>query len=200
MIWSRKLNDGVELTRLSMERSWKNWAKKQNTNFNDEILFEESFVIEPVKKELYFNNLNHRFGIKLDINLGEFDRSVSILGKLKTTVKIFLPKSFLSWLRDSWKKAVSENKRKKMKSLKKLLITHIKDQVKNKRKFWFLPPWKRNLEVLVAIELLKQLETYRGNYFESYSNKKEVLPIDFYYGPFALKYLNYKYKISGKNK
>ena len=199
LIWSQKLNDGVLLTRLSMERSWKNWARKQNETFNDEILFEESFVIEPVKKELYFNNLKHRFGVKFDINLGELDRSVSILGKLKTTVKIYLPKSFLSWLRDSWKKAVSENQRKKMKSLKKLFITHIKDQVKNKRKFWSMAPWKKNLEVLVASELLKQLETYRGDYFESYDHKKEVLPIDFYYGPFALKYLNYKHKISDGN-
>tara|TARA_B100000029_G_scaffold149595_1_gene144856 strand:- start:971 stop:1519 length:549 start_codon:yes stop_codon:yes gene_type:complete len=182
-----------------MERSWKNWARKQNETFNDEILFEESFVIEPVKKELYFNNLKHRFGVKFDINLGELDRSVSILGKLKTTVKIYLPKSFLSWLRDSWKKAVSENQRKKMKSLKKLFITHIKEQVKNKRKFWSMAPWKKNLEVLVASELLKQLETYRGDYFESYDHKKEVLPIDFYYGPFALKYLNYKHKISDGN-
>ena len=63
-----------------------------------------------------------------------------------------------------------------------------------------MAPWKKNLEVLIASELLKQLETYRGDYFESYDHKKEVIPIDFYYGPFALKYLNYKNKISDANK
>lgn len=196
LIWSQTLDDGIELTRSSIERSWGKWAKEQNKSFNDEILFEESFVIEAVKKEFYFNNLVPKFGVKLDVNLGEFDRGVSMLGKLKTTFKIYLPKSFLGWLRESWKKSYSQNDRKKMKNLRKILITHIKDQVENKKKLWPIPPWKKNLEILIAKELLKQLRTYRGEFFDSYGHDKVILPVDFYYGPFALKYLNYKFQIS----
>ena len=88
LVGAKKLEDGLDFTKASMERSWKRWAKEQNSQFNEEILFEESFIIEPVRKDLYFNNLNPGFGVKLDVNLGELDRVVSMLGKLKTTITI----------------------------------------------------------------------------------------------------------------
>tara|TARA_Y100001954_G_scaffold49688_1_gene52470 strand:+ start:7101 stop:8756 length:1656 start_codon:yes stop_codon:yes gene_type:complete len=199
LVGAKKLNDGLEFTKASMERSWRRWAKKQNNHFNEEILFEESFIIEPVRKKLYFNNLNPDFGVKLDVNLGELDRVVSMLGKLKTTITIKLPKSFLSWQRSELIEARRLGNKKKIKSLKKLFTAHIRDQVISKKTLWKLPPWRKNLEALIARELLRQLEGYRGNFFETDKPKILSLPIDFYYGIYALRYMHYKHRISLMN-
>ena len=89
--------------------------------------------------------------------------------------------------------------KKKIKSLKKLFIVHIKDQIVSKKTLWKLPPWRKNLEVLIVRELLKQLEGYRGDFFETEAPKILSLPIDFYYGIYALRYMHYKHRISLMN-
>ncbi|MBG07227.1 MAG: hypothetical protein CME68_00575 [Halobacteriovoraceae bacterium] len=199
LVGAKKLNDGLEFTKASMERSWRRWAKKQNDHFNEEILFEESFIIEPVRKDLYFNNLDPEFGVKLDVNLGELDRAVSMLGKLKTTITIKVSKSFLSWVRKELLEAQRFGNKKKIKSLKKLFTVQIKDQIISKRNLWKLPPWRKNLEVLIVRELLRQLEAYRGDFFEKDHPKILSLPIDFYYGIYALRYMHYKHRVSLMN-
>ena len=196
LVGAKKLNDGLEFTKASMERSWNRWANEQNKKFNEEILFEESFIIEPVRKDLYFNNLYPDFGVKLDVNLGELDRVVSMLGKLKTKVSIKVSKSFLSWVRGELLEALRVGDKKKIKSLKKLFIVHIRDQIISKKALWKLPPWRKNLEVLIVRELLKQLQGYRGDFFETDHPKILSLPIEFYYGMYALRYMNYKHRAS----
>ena len=107
------------LQKASMERSWKRWAKKQNRYFNEEILFEESFIIEPVRKSLYFNNLRRDFGVKLDISLGELDRVLSMLGKLKTTITFKITKKVFSLDEGEWIEASRVGNKKEVKLLKK---------------------------------------------------------------------------------
>ena len=58
-----------------------------------------------------------------------------MLGKLKTTITIKLPKSFLSWQRSELIEARRLRNKKKIKSLKKLFTAHIETKLYLKRPF-----------------------------------------------------------------
>ena len=57
-----------------------------------------------------------------------------------------------------------------------------------------LAPWNEGLERLVALELLEQLRFYRGNYFADFEASDVFIPVEFRYGLFALKYMDYRAK------
>ena len=79
------------------------------------------------------------------------------------------------------------------------LLSKFKDQIekdveKLNQTFAF-QLWKGDFSRLIALELLDQLSSYQGNYFQLSKREKVRVPVTLYFAPFALKYQNYKYQI-----
>ena len=176
----------------SLDKSWNDWANIQNNVNRGDLYYEESLTIELIDRSFYFSKWEPKFRVEFDVNMGEFDRSVNMVGKLKAQFKMRLSKRFLSWARRHWKNVDL----KKAQETEKVLIpfrTIVQDQFANVLASFETPPWKGDLEGLVMQEVLEQITRYEGRFFEDEKGFAEI-PVVLNYGPFALKYLREKYQ------
>jgi len=194
LVRSNKFSDAKEFLRASMDESWDLWAKKQIQMRNKDLYYEEPLSLELVDRKLYFNEWQPNFKIMFDVNLGEFDRINQMVGKLKVKFDLVLTQKFMRWIRREWSQHDPRDVRK-TKHLVKVFIQNIEDKVHEAQKNLVIPPWEGKLEDLIADELLQQLVAYKGGFFRQEERKNVTIPIYVNYSPFALKYLNFEYKI-----
>jgi hypothetical protein len=189
---ANKFSDASEFLKFSFQDSWENWARHFLKKMGEDLYFEEPLTLEVVSRKHYFHEFSPRFAVEFDINKGEIDRSVEMVGKLNLSFSLELSKSYLSWAREQWPSVLRESTRKQRKRILKNFVKRIEDQVLSNRKKFILPPWTGKLEELIAKELLTQLALYEGNYFENLKREKVKIPIGLNYAPFALKYIHLK--------
>lgn len=194
---SNRFNGGIEFMRASVDQSWDQWSKEQNENFDRELYYEESLSVEKVDRKYYYSQFYPIFKVVFDVNLGEFDRINQITGKITAKFDLNLPKNFLQKIRKEWAEADPRIKGLRPRIIKKFRA-HIEHQVKAAKDKFAVTLWKGDIESIVIKELLHQLVNYDGDYFNNISRDMVKIPIEFNLAPFALKYINYQYKI-GKN-
>ncbi|MBL6990619.1 MAG: hypothetical protein ISR65_12615 [Bacteriovoracaceae bacterium] len=194
-IRSESFSDARDFLTSSMDSAWSNWAKAASTNKLGEIYFEEPLTIERVQRHLYFTPHYPRFKVVFDVNLGEFDRTNQIIGKLKASFTVKLPKNFLEWIRRQWRYAQGPEDKdiKRRKELISIFKEHIKNDVQGARAKLTIPPWRGDISRLIVKEVLTQLNLYEGNYFYQSGLETIKIPVELNYGLFALKHLRRRY-------
>jgi hypothetical protein len=181
----------AKLIRTPLDNDWMEWALLSGKQLSKSLTYEETVNVAVVDRELYFDKYDSKFKVVLDVNLGEYDKSVESVGKLSTVFNLKFRKNLLRYYRKEWKSLTSIEKKK--------LILHefekrIRVMLDSKKKKFIVVPWKGKLEKLIAYELMRQFDLYKLDFFYGYTDDEWMaIPIEIRYGPYALKYFNYRF-------
>jgi hypothetical protein len=183
--------DFIQVAKYGVDETWTNWAMNSNQEFTHDLYFEESMKISIADRKYYYFFMDPKFKVQVDLSVGEFDKTTVINDKIGFIYDLKLNKSFARWIREEYRNAITPETSSivisKMTNHLLPKLTHLKDQLR-------ISPWNDGLTRLVAIELLEQFRLYQGNYFSDLSSEDISIPLDFRYGVFALKYMNYRAK------
>lgn len=186
-----KFNQGEDIFRSSLDSTWSKWATSQTETLNRELYFEEPLTLELIERRLYFNPRRPVLKVAFDVNLGEFDRINQKAGKVSVRFTVNLQKSFLNYYRESLKNLGPQNKSDKEYLLKRFKIQMTKD-LNNAREKFLIPPWKGDLELIIANELTEQMQLIPDEKFKMSNTGFLPVTIEMNYGIFALKYINHQ--------
>jgi hypothetical protein len=194
-VQAKKYSDLMSFMRAPMDKSWDQWATEQNSKYKTVMTYEESMRINLVNSDLYFQKILPEFSVELDINQGEFDRAVNILGKLKIKLELDISKKFLTWVRNHWKKIDVKKEPKKVERIKIPFRLRLADTFDELNQKFPIVPWKEKVTELVIDELIRQVAIYEGNYFNKNNEGIVSIPIHINFSPFALRHMRYRYLI-----
>jgi hypothetical protein len=193
LVWSQKYQDAQAFLKGSILKTWNHWANQTTQNLSEDLYFEETLIVESSPQRTFEERFQLPLKVSFDINLGEFDRIVSQMGKVKTHFTLRLHQSFLKYIRDEWSRITPDTIDQREKLLSVLRRT-ISGQVEQAKKLFVLAPWTSDLETLIVEQLIDQLENYQGQVFNDRKPDLMEIPVVFYYGNFALKYLQYRFQ------
>jgi hypothetical protein len=192
-----KFSKGEDMFRASVDSTWTKWAKAQTEILNTELFFEEPLTIELVSHSYFFNPLKPKYRVAFDINLGEFDRVNERNGKVRVGFNLNVQRPFLNYFRSALSNLGPNDLNERTRLIKRFKLQLMRD-VANAREKFIIPPWKGDLEALIAAEITSQIEEVANKNFKIPSTGIEVIPVELNYGIFALKYINHQ-KITLKN-
>lgn len=192
LLRAEKFNQGMDVLRSSVDFTWNKWAKAQTETLNRELYFEEPLTLELVERAQYFNTHDGVPKISFDVNLGEFDRVSQRIGKVRVSFKINIQRSFLISYRDNLKNLDPQNAVAEKERLLKRFKAQMTKDINDAREKFIIPPWKGDLEALIANELSEQMLLIPDKYFKMEKGGIEPINIELNYGVFALKYINHQ--------
>ena len=198
LIRAEKYTDGVDLFRSSMDFVWNKWAKKVSENFTTDLLFEEPLTLELIERSQFYNYRSGKLQVSFDVNLGEFDRINQRNGKMKVTFNIKVANSFFDYYRKALKELngmnLAEKNREKSRLINRLKIQLTRDVLSAREKF-LIPPWRGDLEALIANEITSQILDTPDKYLKFNEPGERSIEIEINYGIFALKYINHQFNV-----
>lgn len=184
-------NKGEDILRSGIDFTWTKWAKEQTQIFDRDLYFEEPMTLELINRDLYFNSQSPKLKVAFDVNLGEFDRINQRIGKVRASFKINIQRSFLHYYREMLKSFEPRDSSEKERLLKRFKHQLTEDLNEAREKF-IIPPWKGDLEGLIANELTAQLLLFSDRDFKMEKVGFEAVSVELNYGLFALKYINHQ--------
>lgn len=183
---------GVDVLRSSVDFTWSKWARAQTETFKRELYFEEPMTLELVERSQFFNQRAPKLAIAFDVNLGEFDRINQRTGKVAVSFNLEIQRSFLHFYREAIKNLDPRNTAERERLLKRFKLQMTKDLNLAREKF-IIPPWRGDLESLIASELTEQLLLYSDREFQKMEKTGlHTVKVELNYGLFALKYINHQ--------
>lgn len=191
---AEKFSDGTELFRSSIDYTWGHWAKNMSDNFTRDLFFEEPLSLEQVDTLQYYNFRDGKLKIAFDVNLGEFDRINQRAGKIKVNFSIFVQNSFLNYYRSAVKN-LSFNDNEEKRHLKNRLKMQMAKYVSEARDKFIIPPWRGDLEELIANEITSQMTSTPERFLDFTGPGLRAIEVEINYGLFALKYINHQLKV-----
>jgi hypothetical protein len=194
LLRGEKFINGVDVFRSSVDFTWNKWAKNQTDNFTRELFFEEPLMLELVERSQYHDYRSPNLKIAFDINLGEFDRINQKAGKIKVKFKIFVQNSFLNFYRTSLKTSEWNDALEKERLKNRFKIQMTRDVNLAREKF-IIPPWKGDLEGLIATEITSQILDTPEKYLDFTKPGMREIEVEINYGIFALKYINHQLNV-----
>jgi hypothetical protein len=189
LLQAEKFSQGEDVLRSSVDYTWNKWAKSQTETSSRELYFEEPLTVELVDRALYFKSRAPIFRVAFDVNLGEFDRVSQRLGKVHVNFTINIQRSFLKYFREAMKDVSKTSDKERL--LNRLRVQMTRDLEIARGKF-LLPPWKGNLDELIANELSEQILMLTDKEFKMEGSGFYPVIIELNYGVFALKYINHE--------
>lgn len=186
--------DLVDFLRASYRQSWGHWAQTTSALLAQNLLYEESLNLVKVDSQFYFYKKKTDFRIKLLVALGEFDRVLMGRDKIGVSYHLRVSKDVLRWVRAKSRELSSrfEDLERKEKQIFEVLKRQLAGQVKALEEKFIIRPWEGDLSGIIARELIAQVTRYKGTFFQQSDQAQVIIPIEFSYGPFALRYIHYK--------
>jgi hypothetical protein len=194
LISSVKYKDLIKSLRESFDLRWQKWASLKTNQFVSDLLYEESLHIDLVPMAKSIEIKKGDFQLVFDYTLGELDRVLDVNDKIHSTFHLEFPRSYLKWLRRSFILANNVSDFTKMNSLMEKVTTYINFQLEAKKKLFLIPMWNEKMGTILAREMVSQLTSYKGMYFNDFGHEKMKIPVKFRYGLFALQYLRNRFK------
>jgi hypothetical protein len=186
-----KFTDGEDTLRSSVDYTWIKWAKNVGENFTRELFYEEPLTLELVDRIQYHNFRSPNLKIAFDVNLGEFDRINQRAGKLKVKFKLNVQNSFLKYFRSTMKSLNFNEAAERVRLHNRFKLQLVGDVQAAKEKF-LIPPWKGDLEGLIASEMASQILDTPEKFLNFEGTGTREIEVEINYGLFALKYLNHQ--------
>lgn len=190
-----KFKDLKDASSASLDLLWDQWAKSQKKNYQGGLAYEEPLKIQVVPREIYFKRFTPKFSVELDINQGEFDRVISIVGKLRTKMDLTFSRKFLKWARSEWKNVDPNSDVKKAERIMIPFKKMVEDQISELVDSYPVVPLSKKIDELIVKELLDQLVIYDGDFFADDQTGLMEIPVFLNYGIFALKHIRDRYRI-----
>lgn len=146
-------------------------------------------MIEKVDRSLFFRPDRPNFKVVLDVNMGEVDRANQMVGKISVSFNLQLSKNLLASVRQRWSDVDPRKEKDQRDLIASFLKNHVAEQIEAERKKFIIPPWKGDLDNVIVREILEQLVSYRGSFFNERDRSLVQIPVVFNYAPFALRYI-----------
>lgn len=195
LVRSENYSQAQDFLRSSIDYRFDQWATKASESFANDLYFEEPLTLELIDRSHYINFRKGDLKVAFDINLGEFDRINQMNGKVKVSFNLKVQNSFLNYYKKQATQLLMNSDAKSIEGLKEKFKFQIKDALQEARSKFIIPPWKGDLEEIIVSELTEQIIQGSEKFYSFQSTGFRVIPIDFYYGIFALKYLNHQFDI-----
>lgn len=195
LVQAPQFSDLKDVTRSSLDRVWNSWATGQKENYQKALAYEEPLKIQVVPGDLYFKKFKPEFSVELDVNQGELDRVISIVGKLRTTMNLTFSRKFLKWAREKWKLIDQREETLRAERVRLPLKKMVEDQVERLIEGYPMVPLSKEIDELIANEILNQLATYEGEFFVGDQKGLLTIPVYLNYGIFALRHMRERYLI-----
>lgn len=193
LLRGEKFSQGADTLRSSVDFAWSKWARAQVELQGRELYFEEPLMLELVDRNQYFDIFAPKFKVSFDVNLGEFDRIAQRLGKVRVVFNVNIQQSFLKYYRETLRNLdPGESSRTERDFLMKRFKAQMTKDIISAREKFLIPPWKGDLEGLIAYELTEQMMSIADRNFKVGDHGFLAVPIELNYGVFALKYINHQ--------
>ncbi len=194
-----KYTDLKDVLKSNIEHRWNRWAQNQLDHFNNDLMYEESLQIQIKPQAIIHDFKRRKLYLNVAITLGELDKVLEFFDKVSVNTKLEFSKDFLSWVWKQQRYANYETDLYKRDQIHHHLQEQIKHQLAIKEKRFLITPWDSQfkaggeLEKILTPELLRQIDYMTLSQVEKLPAQIQI-PITFYYGNFALKYMRYKFK------
>jgi hypothetical protein len=193
-----EFTDLIRLAKLGIDLRWENWANLQIKSDRHELYYEEPLTVEVVNRDLYFVPIRENFQVQIDVNLGEFDRTNQMVGKITTRFDIKLKRKLMYLIQRKILAGDMVDERYDKTMIKRIERT-IKEQIATSQKKLKYAPWAKGLPRLIAVEVYRQLEYYENFVFNGTDKGDINIPIMMNYAPFALKYMQELHRANKTN-
>lgn len=191
----KKYSDLPAIVKSSVDERWTKWSRDSLSSFSRDLLFEESIRVKAMPKR---NLALIKDGLLLDfhVTLGEMDRIMRNNDKIGMSFDMKFSKNYVRSLITRFNVIASNLDVEGEKTFKEEMVRYIDLQLRTKEKLFTQKLWNEEFSRLIAEELLAQVMSYKGKYFESYSDEMITVPVRFSYGIFALSYLRYRSQVA----
>lgn len=181
------------LAKSSIDERWSKWSKEVLASYSKDLLFEESMKITMIPKSDYISLVTQGYTLDILITLGEMDRMLGDMDKLKLKFDIKLSRNYILWLRKQWSEHLKNADFEGQKKILKQLEANLKSLFEAKEPYYLQKVWNDQVFRIVADELLVQISKAPVSWFEhSLQDKMVNIPVTFHYGIFALGYLKFR--------
>lgn len=190
-----KFSDIPAIVKSSVDERWSKWSRDSLSSFSRDLLFEESLRVRAEPRRT-IADIREDLVLDFHVTLGEMDRIMRNNDKIGLSFNFNFSKSWLKSLITRWNVAAENVDAEAEKALKEDMIRYITIQLQPKEKIFTQKVWNDDFARLLADELLAQVLSYKGGYFENSQDEMVVVPVRFSYGLFALSYLRYKTQVA----
>lgn len=190
-----KFSDIPLIVKSSVDERWSNWSKDSLSSFSRDLLFEESLRVRAMPRR-EIADIREDLLLDFHVTLGEMDRIMKVGDKVSMSFDFKFSKNWLKSLVTKRNKVVGDLDVEGEKVFKEEIARYISLQLRTKEKLFTQKVWNDDFARLIAEELLSQVISYRGRYFENYNDEMVRVPVRFSYGIFALSYLRYRSQVA----
>ncbi|MCT4640869.1 MAG: hypothetical protein N4A33_01140 [Bacteriovoracaceae bacterium] len=174
---------------------WDQWSDRQIAASLFKHNFEESLSVDLVSDVENTRVASGKFSVTFRFSLGEFDRVVKSIDKLKAKFNLIFPTKYLSWYRRQYISYINRSDYHNLENLKQDFIKRINLQLDKKKRYFNTQLWNEKMALFISQELTSQLLYYRGKKINVDSSAFEKIPLKLEFGLFALKFIRDKYKV-----
>lgn len=191
----KKYSDIPAVVKSSVDERWTKWSRDSLTSFSRDLLFEDSLRVKAMPRR---NLAEIKDGLLIDfhVTLGEMDRIMRNNDKISMNFDFKLSKNWVRSLITRFNIISTNLDVDGEKAFKEEISRYIDLQLKTKEKIFTQKLWNDEFSSLITDELLAQVLSYKGKYFESYGDEMITVPVRFSYGIFALSYLRYRSQVA----
>lgn len=181
------------LLEKNINQRWDKWMTKKLNTFNNNQLYEEPLELSLDTQVGTNEILKGQFNVRVNVGLSELDKVVSLVDKIDASFNLSFPANFLGQTKERINFFNKKGFPKKTKIYITRLIENIRYQLIEKEKFFTIHIWNEDFAEILAIEIIDQINRYRGNSINLLSKETINIPINFNFGVFALQYINRKF-------
>lgn len=190
-----KFSDIPLIVKSSVDERWSQWSKDSLTTFSRELLFEESLRVRALPRRV-IADIREDLLLDFHVTLGEMDRIMKVNDKVSMSFDFKFSKNWLKSLITKRNQVVGDLDVEAEKVFQDEVARYIDLQLRTKEKLFTQKIWNEEFSRLIAGELLGQVLSYRGSYFDNYKDEMVRVPVRFSYGIFALSYLRYRSQVA----
>lgn len=190
-----KFSDIPLIVKSSVDERWSKWSRDSLSTFSRDLLFEESLRVRALPRR-QIADIREDLMLDFHVTLGEMDRIMKVGDKVSLSFDFKFSKNWLKSLITKRNKVVGDLDVEGEKVFRAEIARYVDLQLRTKEKLFTQKVWNEEFSRLIAEELLGQVLSYRGRYFEDFTDEMVTVPVRFSYGIFALSYLRYRSQVA----
>jgi len=183
--------DVALFAKSSLDERWSKWAMDRLEITSKDLLYEDALKIRVIPLTQSQITLDG-FEIGFSVAMGEIDNLLSDNDRIDLEFNLKLSKNYLHSIRTKWRNLEKSVNLAGQDEFRSEIARYLDLQLREKEKYFKQKMWNETFSLLIADELIRQTNLYRGSLFNTYQDEVLKIPVRFSYGLFALSYLRYR--------
>ncbi|EQC46319.1 hypothetical protein [Bacteriovorax sp. Seq25_V] len=189
-VWTDDAKLLDEYMKFGLDHFWDGWAMRTVKHLENNLMYEEPLELEVVDHNLFLDPEDFKPRIELDLNSGEFDKSVAMKGKITFNFDINILDLDLAWIYHGYREINHEDK-EALEKLDNLIKQYVIKDFKLIKKEFESYIIDGDLVDLLVNEIKDQILFFRNMNLKM-ERKLVSIPVNVNVSPFALIYLKNK--------